>query len=367
MAAGSKIEWTDGTWNPVRGCTRVSSGCGGPGPHGGCYAEIMAARFSNSAEELRAEWIATHPGEQIPTFRDQWGHGFAEMRGGDHRWTGKVALVESQIDLPLRWKTPRRIFVNSTSDLFHEALPDEAVDRVFAVMAATPHHTYQVLTKRPERMRAYLSDVTNTGTRIARHWLRLAGWGKMFELPLTNVWLGVSVEDQERADERIPLLLQTPAAVRFLSCEPLLGAIDLTDALAPAVGRPFIPLHWVIAGGESGHNARPMHPEWARALRDQCTAAGVPFFFKQWGEWIDADNWLDLIERGSSTLLQNGREWRPVRPLNFDSAAFLAAITGRGGKFEHLSSGHTMIRVDKHPAGRVLDGREWNEFPRVTA
>src|SRR5882724_452217 len=228
MSSSTGIEWTDATWNPVRGCSRVSPGCGGPGPHGGCYAEVMAARFSG-------------PG--------QWGEGFAAMKTGDHRWTGKVELIESQLILPLHWKKPRRIFVNSTSDLFHEKLSDDAIDRVFAVIAMCPQHTFQVLTKRPERMRHYVttkergfiiggeshieksqppmetwSDIT--ARRQARE--RIAARELLSRWPLPNVWLGTSVEDQERADERIPHLLATPAAVRFLSCEPLLGPIDLS-------------------------------------------------------------------------------------------------------------------------------------------
>ena len=193
MSATSKIEWTDATWNPVRGCTRVSPGCGGPGDQGGCYAERMAARFSK-------------PG--------QWGHGYAEMVGGKPRWTGKVGLAPiDTIEAPLHWMTPRRIFVNSTSDLFHESILDEWIDRMFAIMALCPQHTFQVLTKRPERMRRF-------GSLSAAR-------------PLPNVWLGVSAERQQEADERIPLLLETPAAVRFVSTEPLLGPVDYTAINCP--------------------------------------------------------------------------------------------------------------------------------------
>lgn len=275
MPALSKIEWTDATWNPVRGCTRVSEACRN------CYAEIMAARFSD-------------PG--------QWGEGFASIvrlaRGElDHRWTGKVALVDDVLDWPLRWcgsKQARaegrcsRIFVNSTSDLFHEALPDEAIDRVFAVMALSPQHTFQALTKRPERMRRYVSEkatpervgvqMLEIGGPERKGWYTAAsdgkrGWVEVC-IPLPNLWLGVSVEDQASADERIPQLLQTPAAKHFISAEPLLGPVDLTcvgnarpyrDALtgdflhsrAVAISRSAgYRLSWVITGGESGHDAR---------------------------------------------------------------------------------------------------------------
>ena len=280
MADRTKIEWTDATWNPIRGCTRVSEGC----RH--CYAEVMAGRFSD-------------PG--------QWGHGLAQrvaLPGGgtDHRWTGKVELVDAALDLPLRWRSPRRIFVNSTSDLFHEKVLDEWIDRVFAVMALAPQHRFQVLTKRPERMRDYLGHkVTPYNVlyeAIARNSSDLSeSW------PLRNVWLGTSIEDQATADDRIPHLLATPAAVRFISAEPLLGPVDLRLIVikpsdAPERGKPPVSInalkgwyggadhdpariHWTIVGGESGPGARPMHPDWARSLRDQCQAAGVPFFMKQ--------------------------------------------------------------------------------------
>jgi protein gp37 len=335
MSTGTTIEWTDATWNPVRGCTRVSEGCRN------CYAEIMAARFSK-------------PG--------QWGHGFATMKGGDHRWTGKLALIDDQLGLPLHWRKPRRIFVNSTSDLFHENLPDEAIDKVFAVMALCPQHTFQVLTKRPERMRRYLSSDDRAAN--VRDWLNdqgpqlgltdaqiVAACAGVSSGPLPNVWLGVSVEDQRHANERVHELLWTPAAKRFVSAEPLLGPVDLTrlnnmdtvahDALRgirvkPPLGEPIDPtpanrLDWVIVGGESGSDARPMHPQWARALRDQCAAAGVPFFFKQWGEWIGAGQTV---------------EGQPP-----DRA------------YHRWPDGAISARVGKKAAGALLDGREHREFP----
>jgi protein gp37 len=345
----SKIEWTDRSdWNPVRGCTRVSPGCGGPGPNGGCYAEALAARFSLSAAEVEARWRsdAENAGKEPPVFKDQWGHGFAEMQDGKPRWTGKVELQEDRLTLPLSWRKPAKIFANSTSDIFHESLPDEAIDKIFAVMALCPQHTFQVLTKRAERMRDYFERMRFEAAGEDGAWAprRLdayacqysqspcaAGYMEDVAWPLKNVWLGVSCERQQEADERIPLLLQTPAAIRFISAEPLLGPIDLRairidaksaidalDPLKPIPGPFHSGLDWVIVGGESGHGARQMELPWVRALRDQCAASGVPFFFKQWGGWVPGDG--DCV-------------------------------------------GQQYYRVGKKAAGRLLDGREWNEFP----
>jgi protein gp37 len=336
----TSIEWTKGddgsagsVWNPVRGCSRVSPGCGGANHQGGCYAEKIAARFSG-------------PGQPFEGFAKRTAHGGS--------WTGKMALIDDMLTVPLRWRKPRRVFVNSMSDLFHEALPDEAIDRVFAVMALAPQHTFQVLTKRAGRMRAYF-DERWQGTPAQR--LEFSGgdvidmpagcetgreheiecaveavldlfpkmtdtsnddlWNEAgnlkireYKWPLPNVWLGVSVEDQERADERIPDLLATPAAVRFLSCEPLLGPVDLREwlprfrdggardfASSRPWGSPF--LDWVIAGGESGPNSRPAHPDWFRSLRDQCAEAGVSFFQKQItdrGKKIPFEDWPDDLK-----------------------------------------------------------------------
>lgn len=277
------ITWTEQTWNPIRGCTRVSQGCVN------CYAERVAARFSG-------------PGQPY--------EGLAKMTAGGPRWTGNVELVEDHLLDPLRWKRPRLVFVNSMSDLFHESLPDEAIDRIFAVMALTPQHQFQVLTKRPARMLAWFSRRLNhigiaalcfvggAATRLRDNQLpyldgeRLTDkcpWldpsGPELAWPLHNVWLGVSVEDQATADERIPVLLQTPAAVRFVSAEPLLGPVTLNRWLLSEHGRRALGarpgISWVIVGGESGAGARPMHPDWARSLRDQCRATGVAFFMKQ--------------------------------------------------------------------------------------
>jgi len=240
-------------------------------------------------------------------------------------WTGEVRLNEAWLTQPLRWRRPRRIFVCAHADLFHPDVPDEWIDRVFAIMALAPQHTFQVLTKRAARMREYVLSrnevrpdcpITNAAFWSVAKPRGYKGNGGLCARPLPNVWLGVSVEDKARADERIPDLLATPAAMRFISAEPLLGPVDLrriryephnpNPAPGPAnppqclnaltgqtgsyaVGRwyraltTFPGLDWVIAGGENG--PRPMHPDWARSLRDQCAAAGVPFLFKQWGEW----------------------------------------------------------------------------------
>ena len=237
------IEWTDKVWNPVTGCNKVSQGC----KH--CYAETIAGRF----------WAKQYPPNADGTPRK-----FTDVRCHPDR-----------LEQPLHWKKPARVFVNSMSDLFHDDVPFEFVEDVFNIMARTPEHTYQILTKRPQRMADFINAYNPED---------------LAPLPLPNVWLGVSVENQQAADERIPWLLKTPAAVRFLSCEPLLSFVDLE--IAGATGRgirsgagpySFGLVDWVIAGGESGPNARPMKTGWVQNLRSQCAAAGVPFFMKQLG------------------------------------------------------------------------------------
>jgi protein gp37 len=188
-----------------------------------------------------------------------------------------VTLHEDKVDEPIGWKRARVVFVNSMSDLFHSDIPDDFVAKVFVTMALTAQHTYQVLTKRPRRM-AHLLATEEFEQLMARELVDQGRSSFEYDWPLPNVWLGTSVENQEWADKRIPLLLEAPAAVRFLSCEPLLGSVDLTDYLDTEGA-----LHWVIVGGESGPGYRPMQLEWARSLKDQCKEAGVPYFFKQWG------------------------------------------------------------------------------------
>ncbi|MEM1183675.1 MAG: phage Gp37/Gp68 family protein [Planctomycetota bacterium] len=273
----SAIEWTNETWNPVAGCTPVSPGCLN------CYAARMSVRLAGMGV---AQYL-TVDGKPIADTR--------EGSSGIKRpvFNGTVNLVEDKLTDPLRWRKPRMVFVNSMSDLFHEAVPFEVIDRVFAVMALCPQHTFQILTKRPERMRAYLvAQEHGLRDRIGMAAQTVvseddwpSAWGEVDSAgwPLPNVWLGTSVENQSAARVRIPHLLGCPAVVRFLSCEPLLGPVDLRLGRKGDMRCRAPYLHWVIAGGESGPGARPMDPDWARSLRDQCVDAGVPFFFKQWG------------------------------------------------------------------------------------
>lgn len=318
MGDRSTIEWTDATWNPVTGCTKVSQGC----KH--CYAEREWPRLT----------------KLVPSYI---GRDFTDVRTHADR-----------LDQPLRWKKPRRVFVNSMSDLFHDDVPFEFIDRVFSVMALAPQHTFQVLTKRTRRMREYM----NSGGRAAEvfdlvrnselgYW---AGGNKLPPLswPLPNVWLGASVEDRHAADVRIVELLATTAAVHWISAEPLLGAIDLWELAANSLhkidGGPKI--DWVVVGGESGQNARPMHPQWARDLRDQCAAEGVPFLFKQWGEWGNDGRipMLVSIHEKSHFLTLDGKQWAgPSQCCPKGTAA--------------------MLRIGKKAAGRLLDGVLHDSYP----
>jgi protein gp37 len=299
MSDKSRIEWTERTWSPITGCTKVSQGCKN------CYAEReVETRWSKNPKSI---WF---------------GRKFTDIQ-----------CHPEQLDAPMRWKTPLRIFVCPRSDLFHESVPDEFIDRVFAVMALCHrNHTFQILTKRPKRMRDYLNapGVALRVQRVIFEWrdtpseicqkIACGALPGMFNsagenpqdvaIALSNVWLGVSIEDQITAEERIPLLLETPAAVRWVSAEPLLGPIKLD-------GHEYI--HWLVVGGESGPNARPMQIEWARSLRDQCVVAGVPYFFKQWGEFHPTTEYRD------------------------------------GKVF--------MNRIGKKAAGRLLDGRTWDQYP----
>lgn len=299
MATG--IQWTDETWNPVTGCSKVSPGCA----H--CYAEVVAGRF----------WPKQYPAIPIERAPGDWRDGEPASRP---RAFTDVQCHDDRLDQPLRWKRPRRVFVNSMSDLFHEDVPDAFIDRVFAVMALARQHTFQVLTKRAERMRTYFSDLSLRNELTGIEGERISGFdrygsdglapGSRWPLPLKNVWLGVSVENQRFADERLPLLLETPAAVRFVSLEPLLADVgDLSRWLTcDACGHswrwhtsggmcqgtaagiecycvmPREPsLDWVIVGGESGTDARPFDIAWARSIVAQGKAAGVPVFVKQLG------------------------------------------------------------------------------------
>ena len=331
MAEHSKIEWTDSTWNPIRArywemqddgsgkervgwhCVHVSEACRN------CYAEGINRRLGTGLD--------FKPGNLFHPERVGYANGEA-----------KLFLDETMLAKPLTWRRPRMIFVCSMTDLFADFVPDAWIDQIFRVMSTASHHIYQVLTKRPDRMRRYLSDPTLHG-RI--RFEARPPW------PLPNVWLGTSVEDQRRADERIPLLLDTPAAVRWISAEPLLGPVDLRQWVG---SQPIIPgastyedadglvrqdigggivdgLDWVVAGGESGPSARPTNPQWFRDLRDQCEAADVPFFFKQNGEWVS-----------------------------------VSEVAGPGEHFK-FPDGRTVRRTGKRLAGRTLDGRTHDAMP----
>ena len=261
MGKRSGIEWTDATWNPIVGCSIVSAGCAN------CYAMRQANRIRHMS------------GPESHYF------GTTETIKGKAIWTGKIAQASERVlTAPLGWRKPRRVFVNSMGDLFHESIPDEWIDRVFAVMALSPQHTFQVLTKRAKRMREYMNGDWSARAYQAidgqQNGSQAQGWLAASK-PLPNVHLGVSAERQPEADERIPDLLATPAAVRFVSAEPLLGPINI-GAAQNLANRPNR-LDWVIVGGESGPGARPMDLAWARSIVSQCRVAEVPCFVKQIG------------------------------------------------------------------------------------
>lgn len=339
----SKIEWTDEVWNPTTGCAKVSAGCKN------CYAEKMSKRLAAMGQE-KYQGIMTDGG----------------------RFNGRVRTHKAELRRPLSWKKPRKVFVNSMSDLFHEDVPFWFIDQVFAMMALTPQHTYQILTKRPDRMAKYLNrgDVVNDIIRSQvdfsgkhPHWssdavtlcIRVDHHGNW---PLPNVWLGTSVENQAAAEERIPHLLKCPAAVRFLSCEPLLGKVDF--GLIPEedederrfASQILSGIHWVIAGGESGPNARPMQPDWVRHLWEQCKVAGVPFFFKQWGEYAAHDRPpIPLRHICKVSFYTEDGAIVPVKPST---------------PAEKMTSFPIYCKVGKHQSGRLLDGRTHDAFPEST-
>lgn len=361
MSDNTGIEWTrvpndegDGfkrgaTWNVVTGCTKVSAGCKN------CYAAREWARFCAN-----------------PTAKKYFGRPFGDVR-----------CHEDLLDQPLRWSKPRGVFVNAMGDLFHPQVPFAFIDRVFAVMASSPQHTFQILTKHAARMHEYMVGLSPDLERASAAFQGLGSlaappllagmrrWRAMSVSesrhgecgPLANVWLGVSAENQEMADARIPLLLQTPAAVRWVSAEPLIGPINLQqlrmqtggqhiDALT-GVTRGLYTNHqgahidWVVVGGESGPKARPMNPAWVRAVRDQCVGAGVPFFFKQWGEWLAGRVHADAAFVGGAFVDTQAPGVGRV------------AIT----EARDWQDGWASVRVPRKSAGRVLDGRTWEQWP----
>ena len=377
MGDKSSIQWTNATWNPIAGCKIHSPGCKF------CYAMHEAARQIRCAAGLKRE---THYA------------GTVEVRDGRPIWTGKINAAPDRVwELPLRWRKPRMIFVNSMSDLFAENVPDDWIDRALAIMALSPQHTFQVLTKRSARMRRYFAGIEGMENCPPARWALIEGMAQAeyarlhpdedrdaigmtlaVHGPLSNVWLGVSTERQQEADERIPDLLATPAAIRFISAEPLIGQIDLTnhcnghyffDSLRgtrwhDAPGYEFAHekfcdgIDWVIAGGESSRLAveqpRPMHPQWARSLRDQCAAAGVPFFFKQWGDYHPALDHSDTCKATPNAIHVSGkREYRPSEEFS------LVANRAEGWV--------GMCRLGVAKAGRILDGRTHDDLPKVPA
>ncbi|PXW57006.1 DUF5131 family protein [Chelatococcus asaccharovorans] len=371
MGDRTGIQWTDASWNPIVGCSIVSPGCTN------CYAMKMAARiesidaaaamgrYNQAAAGFLDYGTEQQRADALQLLEPRTHYAGTTTRVKDKTvWTGKMALAPDTIlTQPLRWKRPRRVFVNSMGDLFHESVPDEWIDRVFAVMALAPQHSFQVLTKRSARMRDYVNGkkfsvpilgampLERVHLEAAAHfegdggfWDEIKKAGNVYSLycsvpwPLPNVWLGVSAEDQRRWDERIPDLKETPAAERFVSAEPLLG---------PIVG-DMAGLDWIIVGGESGPGSRPMHPDWARSIRDQCAAAGVPFFFKQWGDWCD--------ERQATA-----QGCAPGADM------FGADGMPRGDRWHFYDGddviGGAAIRIGKRAAGRLLDGIEHNAMP----
>lgn len=382
----TNIEWTEHTPNPVVGCDKVSPGCKN------CYAIRMAYRLMHSPNKaIAAKYAGT----------------VAKTAGGQLNWTGRLNFDISSMTALLRKEKPTINFVNSMGDLFHEDVPFEFLDQVFAIIALTPQHTYQVLTKRVDRMLEYFS--VSKG-RLSERWesavykfansierspsimtqtvgcsLRgMNAGGLNVGWPMKNLWLGVSVEDQKTADERIFSLLQIPSAVHFLSCEPLIGSVNLDRIKGPidpeepdekyyfnpfvdnswewefeegrfdsVDGPTYSQIDWVIVGGESGPGARPMHPDWVRSLRDQCEAAGIAFFFKQWGEWLPSGQEPDYIEpkyiRSVKDFMKDGNEYTGAKTINAISDGL--AI---------------MYKVGKKKAGRLLDGTLHNDYPTTS-
>lgn len=349
------IIWCDETWNPMRGCSPVSAGC----DH--CWARRMAARF------CAAKGFPYNGNIPDPYY------GFVERTASGPQWTGKVALIESELEKPLHWRKPRRIAVGLMGDLFR--LPFADIDRIYTVMALCPQHTFLLLTKQAKRMAEYStsmngrepwSDRVMAIRRATVDYAAMAGYPKdAITFPLTNVHLGVSAEDQATLEDRVKWLLRTPAAHRWLSLEPLLGPVDLAryivcqktldecharglwpDCAFPNRHKCSNGLDHVVVGGESGPGARPMHPDWARKVRDQCQAAGVPFTFKQWGEWLPADQFGADGDKPSIATTGGAR----VIGIWPDGSS--NGLKGADGYME-------AYRVGKRAAGRMLDGRTW--------
>lgn len=295
----TKIEWCDETINPIIGCSKISEGCMN------CYAEKMACRLANIALSTGSERLRPYI-----SVTDCYVDGTEYEPGSS--WNGKTAFRPSELEKPMKWKKPRRIFIGSMGDTFHESVDFQWVHKIWDMMKACPQHTFLILTKRPERMKEFVELI------YAKERL---GWAMGF---WQHVYLGVTAENQTQADTRIPVLLSIPASVLFVSVEPMLGPVVLTKYI-----------QWCIVGGESGPHARPMHPEWARTLRDQCNESHTPFFFKQWGEWLHGTQ-----DNGSLAGFHGTWAW---------------AGDGKTAKI--------VARVGKKKSGRLLDGQIWDEFP----
>ena len=324
----TKIEWTQETWNPIIGCSKVSPGCDN------CYAEKMAARINHIELAQHGAYSANRKYKHVVE---------GAFRGAG--WNGKTHLIENTLEKPLHWKKPRIIFVCSMGDLFHESVPFEWILEVWFIMKKCPQHTFQILTKRPERMHEFLCE-----------------WApNPFMEPLPNVWLGVTAENQQQADKRIPILFEIPAAKRFVSCEPLLSRIsfeiaesdilkyDYLKGEAWSLGEHYtsgLKLDWVIAGGESGRYARPMHPLWVIDIKIQCEATNVPFFFKQWGEWVKVG------ECGND------------KDSKYYDHPKCTRLNLSGNMGYHGQAAYYMMKVGKKYAGSLLDGKEYKQMPK---
>ncbi len=345
-----KIDWLNmpgykgETWNPIIGCSRVSEGCMN------CYAEKMAGRLAHIQSTADYGHVVKLNPDYLP---DSTENQFIP------KWTGETYLLEYQLDKPLKWKKPRMVFVCSMSDLFHENTDFEQIELVFDTMNTYRGHLYLLLTKRPERMQEFFN-----------WYFKRRG----FVDPLQNIWLGVSAENQEQADKRIPILLQIPATKRFVSIEPMLGPVDVSEYLHESCctkeirknegcicvydieGAPTeCRIDWVICGGESGHKGRPMHPDWARSLRDQCKEAGIPFFLKQWGEYQNGSNYP---KKNNVVVLKNGKydDW--------DHEGMNISNNYSSDEWNKLMP-TIMSRVGKHKSGSELDGQFFKQFPEI--
>lgn len=376
---GSNIEWTEETWNPVVGCDKVSPGCKY------CYA-------------IRMAWRLAHIGHSKEKYKGL----VVKNENGQLNWTGKVNYDPRMLAKYIGTKTPKTVFPNSMGDIFHEELSVVTIAEIFAAMWLTPHVTYQLLTKREKRMEMimnseeFMIELHKAANRLHDQYIKpleseLYFYGEVAPgHSMPNVQIGVSVENQEAADQRIPPLINTPAAIRWISMEPLLGPVDISkynmfsycpeengtidsgcrgckgDSKGDCQAIIRSPIDWVVVGGESGKDARPMHPEWARSLRDQCAAAKIPFFFKQWGVWHTRwfhagkkefdfkfyDSYLqftqkDWVQKGDACISIDGTRCKIGK--DFMNCAYPVAI---------------MQKVGKKKAGRLLDGKLHDDYPK---